>query len=188
MDGHQLWRATSLTVAASRSGTEIKDATGALIATCDPEGGVRDPSGNLLLRAPVHWKGHRNKPAHAEVEIVSADGATLGAGRVVKYGLGPRAKKATVAITDTGGEEVARLEPRDKKGEQLAVVSEAGVLATIDVAVVKSGFLKKTRVYTATIISAIPDPLRPLVTAAVIRYDGLLKALEAATMHQSMRD
>lgn len=122
------------------------------------------------------------------MDISDAGGAMLGTGRVVRYGLGPRAKKATVSIRNPEDQEVARLEPTDKKGERLSIKSGTGDLATIEVAKVKKGFLSKTRVYTVSLFGAIPDELRPSVLAAAVRYDAVIKALEAASLHQSARD
>jgi len=98
----------------------------------------------------------------------------------VKYGLGPRARKATVAVSDGQGGEAARLEPRDKRGEQLALTAGGSELASIDVAVVKRGFLRKGRVYTVVLAEQIPDEVRPLALAVAIRYDALLNAVTAA--------
>jgi hypothetical protein len=182
---HPFWRAQSLVVAPTGAGrgyaAEIKDAAGAPVATCDAEGTVRDVSGDELLTAPVRWHGRRDRGLNAGIEI-AAGGRALGEGRVVKYGLGPRARKATIEISDAQGGATARLEPRDKRGEELAVTANGADLATVAVAVVKKGFLRKSRVYTVDLAEPMPEDLRPLVLAATIRYDALLDAVAAASM------
>ena len=54
---------------------------------------------------------------------------------MVKYGLGPRARKATVMLVDSQGGEAACLAPRDKRGEQLAVTTDGAELAPVGVEV-----------------------------------------------------
>jgi hypothetical protein len=182
---HAFWRTPSLTVSPSGSGrgysVEIKDSAGAPLATCDAEGAVRDQSGGDLLVAPLRWQGRGDQPTDAGIEIADPDGRALGAGRVVKYGVGPRARKATIAIVDPQGTEAARLEPRDKRGQELAVTTNGSELATVAVTEVKSGFLRKSRVYTVELEGPIPDELRPLVLATAIRYDALLRAVVSAS-------
>jgi hypothetical protein len=182
---HPLWRTPSLIVSPSGSGSgytaEIKDQTGALLATCDAGGTVRDQSGDGLLVAPLRWEGRGDRPTDAGIEVTDPEGRGLGVGRVVKYGVGPRARKATIAMIDPDGGEAARLEPRDKRGEQLAFTANGSELATVAVNVVKQGFLRKSRVYTVELPGEIPDALRPLVLATAIRYDALLNAVVAAS-------
>jgi len=184
MERHPLFRTPSLTVTPSGSGrgyrVEVTDSGGAAIATCDAAGEVRDTAGREVLTAPLRWDGRGDKPTDAGIEVRAADGRPLGTGRVVKYGLGPRARKATVAVSDGQGGEAARLEPRDKRGEQLALTAGGSELASIDVAVVKRGFLRKGRVYTVVLAEQIPDEVRPLALAVAIRYDALLNAVTAA--------
>lgn len=182
---HALWDARRLIASPSGSGrgyaVEIKDESGAPIATCDATGAVRDDSGVELLAAPLRWEGRGQRPTDAGIQISDSEGRTLGAGRVVKYGLGPRARKATISIVDPQGVEAARLEPRDKKGEQLVVTTNGTELATVAVAVVKTGFLRKSRSYTVDLTEQLADPLRPLVVATAIRYDALLGAVMSAS-------
>lgn len=190
-DTHPFWRMRSFTVApaSSRQGyrAEIKDAGGGTIATCDQDGVVTDASGTTLVTAPVRWESKPNRPIEAEIQIVDPDGISLGSGGVVKYGIGPRSKKATVAIMDSQGKDAVRLEPTDKKGEQLNLSSEAGTLATITVAEEKTGFLRKSRLYRVEVTAEVTEALRPLVLAAAVRYDALLEALTAGAMRDSMR-
>ena len=182
---HPFWRTRSLVVEPTGSGrgyaVEIKDRAGAPLATCDAEGAVLDGSGDELLAVPLRWKGRGEKPTDASIEITDPDGRTLGEGRVVKYGVGPRARKATIMIVDPQGGEAACLAPRDKRGEQLAVTTDGAELATVGVDLVKRGFLRKSRVYTVDLTEQLPDTLRPLVLATAIRYDALLNAVVAAS-------
>ena len=184
MERHPLFRTPSLTVTPSGSGrgyrVEVTDSGGAPVATCDAAGAVRDTAGREVLAAPLRWDGRGEKPTDAALDVRAADGRPLGTGRVVKYGLGPRSRKATVALTDGGGGEAARLEPRDKRGEQLVLTAGGSELASIDVAVVKRGFLRKGRVYTVALADEIPAEMRPLALAVAIRYDALLNAVAAA--------
>ncbi|MGH2979675.1 MAG: hypothetical protein ACRDLQ_08570 [Solirubrobacterales bacterium] len=182
---HPFWRAPSFTVTPSGSGrgytVEVKDQAGATLATADAEGTIRDRSGDVLLIAPLRWQDRGDRPTDAGIEVADAQGRPLGSGRVVKYGVGPRARKATMTIVDPQGGETARLEPRDKRGEQLAVAANGAELATVAVAQVKSGFMRKSRVYTVDLSGEIPDELRPLLLAASVRYDALLNAVVAAS-------
>jgi hypothetical protein len=83
-------------------------------------------------------------------------------------GLGPRAA-------------TERLEPRDKRGEQLTLTADGSQVASIAVAVVKRGFLRKGHVYTVALADEMPEALRPLALAVAIRYDALLNAVVSAT-------
>jgi hypothetical protein len=184
MDQHALFRTPSLTVKPSGHGhgyrVEVADSGGAPVATCDAAGAVRDTAGRELLVAPLRWDGRGERPTDAAIEVRAADGRPLGTGRVVKYGLGPRARKATVAVLDGQGGEAARLEPRDQRGEQLTLTAEGSQVASIAVAVVKRGFLRKGRVYTVALADEMPEALRPLALAVAIRYDALLNAVASA--------
>ena len=159
---------------------EVSDQAGSTLATCDPEGVIRDAADTPLLSAPLRWEGRRDKPADAGVEIADADGQPLGSARIANYGVGPRAKKATIEVADAQGTSVLRLEPRDKRGEELALTAGDDELATITVEQVKAGFLRKARVYTVDIAQPAPEPLRRLALATAIRYDVLLNAVVAA--------
>jgi hypothetical protein len=160
---------------------EVSDQAGSTVATCDPDGTIRDAAGTPLLSAPVRWAGRGDKPTDAGIEIADAGASPLGTARVVKYGVGPRAKKATIEVTDAQGAQVLRLEPRDKRGEELALTADDSEIATVAIEQVKAGFLRKARVYTVEIAGAAAEPLRPLAFATVIRYDVLLNAVAAAS-------
>lgn len=190
MEENPLLRASSFTVAPTGSGgnhaTEIHDSGGGILATCDAAGNISDPSNVVLLRAPVRSDVTRNSVT-VEMDITGAEGDAIAIARVVKYGIGPRSKKATVAVTDAQGTEIARLEARDKKGEDLAVASGDTEYASIGVAEVKAGFMKKNRIYSVALPSAIPDSTRLPILALAIRYDALLDAVASGVMRIEMK-
>ena len=161
-------------------GVEVCDEAGSTLATCSADGTIRDASGAVLLSAPLGWDGRGDKPTDAFVSVADADGRPLGTARVTKYGVGPRAKKATIDVTDGQGSHVLLLEPRGKRGEELRLVSGEAELATIAIEQVKAGFMRKERVYTVDLGTAIPEPLRPLALATAVRYDVLLNAVVSA--------
>lgn len=189
--GSSLWESQSFTVTPekSREGyrAEITDASGGTIATCDNSGTLRDASGDVLLQTPVTWNKKRHGPSDIKMEVSDPSGSALGVASVVKYGVGPRAKKAIVSIKDAGGAEVARLEATDKRGEELAITNDTGTLATLTVSEVKTGFMRKTRVYSVQMPSALPENARLLVYATAIRYDGLLDGVLDVAMRESNR-
>jgi len=159
---------------------DVTDQAGSTLATCDAEGVIRDTAGAPLLSAPLRWDGRGDKPTDAGVEIADAEGRPLGSARIASYGVGPRAKKATIEVADAQPTSVLRLEPRDKRGLELALTAGDDELATIAVEQVKAGLLRKARVYTVDIAQPAPEPLRRLALATVIRYDVLLNAAVAA--------
>lgn len=185
-------RISSFTVnpAKSRAGheAEIKDTGGGAIGATDSSGAVRDASGNVLFLAPVSYKTKRHGPLNVWMDIKTAQGDPLGTAQVVKYGLGPRSKTATLSLQSTTAEEIIRLEPADKKGERLRIFSGDTEYATIDVTEVKTGFMRKAKIYTVTRSGAAPEDLETFVLAAAIRYDAVIDALLSASMESSARD
>ena len=158
----------------------VGDRSGAPLAVCDAEGTVRGQAGEVLLHAPLRWHGRRDKPTGAALEIADASGAPIGSAKVVRYGVGPRSRKASLEIADASGAAVALLEPRDHAGDVLAIAVGGRDLTTIAVTKVKTGFLRKTRVYAVEHVAEAAEPLRTLVVAAAIRYDAVLGAVVAA--------
>ncbi|MGI8631889.1 MAG: hypothetical protein ACR2NA_04995 [Solirubrobacterales bacterium] len=79
-------------------------------------------------------------------------------------------------------EKEARVEPRDKRGESLAVTASGQAMAEIAVEQVKAGFLRKSRVYKLEMIGAPPADHAPLVLGAAIRYDAALTAVGLVSM------
>lgn len=186
-----LWQASSFVVTPTRSRdgfvADIKDQSGSLIGTSDAAGRVMDAVGGVLLQAPVRYEAPRTGPISVEMPIADAQGRALGTARVVKWGLGPRSKKATVALLDPEGEEVARVEPEDKKGEKLVATAGGVSLASVDVTDVKTGFMQKAKVITATLPAEIPKLIRPLVLCAIVRYYAIIEGLEAASLHKDAK-
>ena len=182
-----VWPAGRLTLRPSghgqKYGVEVTDAGSATLATCTADGTITDGSGGLLFNAPLRWEGRADKPTDALVEVADAAGSPLGTARVTKYGVGPRAKKATIEVTDSHGAPVLRLEPRDKRGQELVLTAGDTEVAAVAVEEVKAGFLRKARVYTVETGNAAPEPLRPLALATLIRYDALLNAVVSAAAH-----
>ena len=178
------WRAGRLIARPSghgeKYGVEVTDAGGATLATCAADGTISVPSGAQLLSAPLRLEGRGDKPTDATVAIADAEGVPVGTARVTKYGVGPRAKKATIEVTTPQGESVLRVEPSDKRGQELALTAGETEIATVTVEQVKAGFLRKTRIYTVDIRQPPPEPLQPLALATLIRYDVLLNAVVAA--------
>jgi hypothetical protein len=142
----------------------------------------------VLLQVPIQSDVPRHGTPKIWFTIADGSGSSLGEGRVVKYGIGPRSKKATVAVTDAQGNEVVRVEPADKKGEQLTITTDGNEVASIGVSEVKAGFMRKSRVYSVQISGSIAQETRPLAFAAAIRYDGVIEAVASAAMSQSVRD
>ncbi len=60
------------------------------------------------------------------------------------------------------------------------VTASGSPAATIDIATVKTGFLRKSRVYTVEIEEGLQPHLRPLVLGLAVRYDAVLNAVKAA--------
>ena len=120
--------------------------------------------------------------------ISNAEGQLLGTARVVKFSFGPRSKRVIAAVTNEGGDEVARLEPRDDKGMKLAVTAGGLDLATVDVEETKAGLFRKTRTHRVTLAGEVDDAVRPFVLALTARYDALLDGAIAASMAGSARD
>lgn len=172
-----------------RDGTgEITDTGGGPLASYDAAGRLLDSSGRVLLLAPVRSKGHRARQSEVDMPISNAEGQLLGTARVVKFSFGPRSKKVTAAVTNEGGEEVARLEPRDDKGLRLAVTAGGADVATVDVEEIKAGLFRKTRLYRVATVGELTDALRPFVFALTTRFDALLVGAIAASMEGSARD
>jgi hypothetical protein len=181
--GGQLWQFGTLVVEPIGKGrghaAEIKDRGGVARATSDDEGTIKDGPGAVLLRAPLR-KAYG--PSDVAIDVADAEGRKLGEARVTKHSLGPRARNLTLTISDPAGSELARLEPRDKRGEELVVVAAGSDVATVKVEHVKAGLLRKSRVYTAGLVAEVPEPERSLALAGIIRYEAMLKEVEGLSM------
>lgn len=175
----RLWDARSLAVTPSGHGksykADVDGPSGERLASV--EGGtLRDASGTVLLEAPLRWDKSGKRFA---LEFIDTDGEVLAEAKAVKTSTGPRSTKATVAVTDRGGVEVLRAEP-DKKGEQVRVLAGGAPVATINISTVKTGLLRKSRLYAVEVNDGIQADLRPLVVALGVRYDAVLNAVKAA--------
>jgi hypothetical protein len=188
---HPLVTASQFKVHPTNSGgghtAEVTDSSGSKIGAWTAAGDILDDSGTKILSAPVKWEAPRHGPISVEMQIADGSGSSLGSARVAKYTLGPRAKKLTVAISDIAGTQVGRIEPVDKKGEQLAVSVGEIPVASVDVTEVKAGFLRKKRIYAIQVTGSMSDSARPLVIAALLRYDALLDGVLSAAMKDSTR-
>ena len=179
----QLWQAGTLVIEPIQKGrghaAEIKDRGGAVLARSEADGTIKDGAGSLLLRAPMR-KAHR--PGDVAIDVADAEGKKLGEAKVAGYTVGPRARKLKLAIRDSAGTELARLEPRDRRGEELELAAGGSSLATVSVERVKVGFLRKSRVYTVDLIADVPMPVRLPALAGIIRYEAMLKEVEGLSM------
>jgi hypothetical protein len=181
--GGQLWQVGTLVVEPIRKGrghaTEIKDRSGAVRARSEDDGTIQDEAGSVLLRAPLR---KAREPEDVAIDVSDAGGRKLGEASVTKHALGPRARRLTLTIRDSVGTELARLEPRDKRGEELGLVAAGRDVATVRVEQVRAGLLRKSRVYIADLVAGVPEPVRSLALAGIIRYDAMLKEIEGLSM------
>lgn len=188
----QFWGVSSFVVSPTRSGAghtaTITDTSGGAIGSVDAGGSVCDAGGAVLLRAPVRYEAKRHGPVQVDMDLFDPAGAPLGGGKLVKYNIGPRSKTAHVAMLDPSGAEVARIEPADKKGEELTVSGNGSQYASIAVAEVKAGFLRKNKAYTVSVVGAVPEATYPLVLAAIARYDAVLDAVISTVMEKDARN
>ncbi|MDQ4142178.1 MAG: hypothetical protein M3198_00280, partial [Actinomycetota bacterium] len=159
---------------------EIRDPQGERLGYYDPSGAVRDPSGQVLLMAPIESRGRRARATQVAMPISSAQGQLLGRAQVTKTFLGPRAKRVTIEVSDPVGNFVMGCEPRDKLGLQLAVTSGYGDLAGVAVEE-QGGVFRRTRIYRVSIYQKPPDAWQPLVLATLSRFDALLGQVEVAS-------
>lgn len=181
--GSRLWQLGTLVVEPTGKGrghaAEIKDSGGVARATSADDGTIKDESGSVLLVAPLR---KARSAGDVAIDVADAGGRTLGEVSVAGFTIAPRRRKVTLTIRDSSGSELARLEPRDKHGEQLSLAATGSDVATVRVEQVKSGFLRKSRVYTVDLLAEAPESLRPLAMAALIRYEAMLKEVEALSM------
>lgn len=177
-EGHPLWRASAIDLVPSRTGNKVSVEVSAVdgpVLAIEDGGTVTDPSGVVLLHAPLIERNRRTKG----VEVTDAGGRALGSALVRNHG--PR--KATYRLTDPAGEEVAALESRDRKGRELAFVTargaDAGVMRLTDE---ESGLLARlkthrTRTYRVELTGPVDEALRGLMLATAIRYEAVLAAI-----------
>lgn len=160
---------------------EVTDESGTPVATFrggQLTGASGEPLLRLALQEPGRMSGRRDDPTRAVLEVGDAQGRPVGSARIAKYSFGPRAKKLTLVLTGSGGEETGRIEPADDHGRQLSATAAGAEVATVSVEQVKVGFLRKARVYTVR----FADEPSPLLLGAILGYEGLLSAAQAAAM------
>ena len=178
--------ARSLTISPEGSGVNrkvpITDSSGVQLAECGIDGIVRDAGGTPLLAMKVDRGQRKDRPLDVRLHLLDASGGPIGTANVAKYKFTPRTKQLTVAVHDTAGTEVARIEPRDDKGESLTVVTDGTEVGSMSRTQVKKGFLKRVQVYGVELTGDVPAEREPLVLGAIIGFDALYDGVVAASM------
>lgn len=181
--GEQLWQVGTLVVEPVGKGrghaAEIKDSGGVVRARSEDDGTIKDEAGSVLFRAPLR---KARRAGDVAIDVVNAEGRTLGEAGVANYTIGPRGRKVTLSIRDAAGSELARLEPRDKRGEVLGLAADGSDVATVKVEHVKTGLLRKSRVYTVDVVAEAPEPVRALAMAGIVRFEAILREVEGLSM------
>lgn len=181
--GSQLWQVGTLVVEPRGKGrghaAEIKDGGGVVRASSEDDGTIKDEAGSVLLRAPMR---KARGPSDVALDVSNSEGRQLGEVRVTNYSFGPRGRNLTLTFRDSAGSELARLEPRDKRGEALGLVAGGSDVATVKVGHVKAGLLRKSRVYTVDLVAEVPEPARLLAMAGIIRFDAMLREVEGLSV------
>lgn len=182
--GHPLLAAASLTLTPDGGTVAVADDAGTQLATLDGAGTVRDAGGAplLTLRVEEPRGARRDHPGAVKLEIADASGAPLGTANVTKYGFGPRSKKLNLAVQRPDGEEAARFDVVDDRGEELSVTAGEVEVGTLSIETIKKGFLRRARVYTLRVASPPEPGVHALVLGAAIGFEGLLDAALAAAM------
>lgn len=157
---------------------EIGDGAGAQLGVSGSDGVLSDPDGTALLSAGIRFDGRADKALNAMLQVLAPDGSALGEVRLRSYTVTPRSRRASLSL-QADGEEVARLETTDKKGEQIEIGSEAGAVAAMR-KLGKKGLIRSTTAYRLEWLGAADDRIRRLVVAAAINYDGLIDAAATA--------
>ena len=158
----------------------MRDGTGQALATVDRAGEIADSTGNPLLLAPLRFEGRSDRGTNAMLDVSDPNGTPLGEVRLKRYSVTPRSRKATLSIT-AAESEVARLEPQDGKGEELAITSGDRPVGTLH-STGKRGFIRRSTNYRLELTGDVDDRVRQLVLAAAIRYDALLTAAASASL------
>ncbi len=181
---HPLFRAAVLQLSCARSSAgqtaEVTDGANLPLAASDGRGAIRDSSGNELLRAPIALERRAERGTDTKLEVSDPAGIRLGEVRVTRYSFGPRSSKATLSLTADGAE-VARLEPQDRKGEEVVITAGGAPVGTLRQTSRKRGLLRSSINYTVELTGDVEQRLRPLVIAAAIRYQALVAAAASAS-------
>lgn len=160
---------------------EVTDGAGKPLAAADGAGTISDPAGVPLLVAPLAVEGQQNRMRHTKLAVSDGAGAPLGEVQVVKYSFGPRSSKVTLSLTGPGGEEVARIEPQDKKGEHMALTVRGAPTGTLEQFSRKRGLLKSSSSFKLELSGEVGGRARALVVAAAVRFQALSAAAQNAT-------
>ena len=120
---------------------------------------------------------HRDRPLDATLELSSASGAPLGVATVAKFKITPRTKQLDVAVGDD-----VRFAVVDDRGEHLVITSDGRDVGRLDIATVKAGFLRKSRVYTLEFDDTLAEPTRSVVLGVAVGYEALLQEVLSASM------
>lgn len=171
-----IWSGGTIVITPDGRGAAVSDGGGSPIASCDAGGTISDAASNAIASANLLDQGRRPKPGGVGLVVSSPSGGKLGEARVAKYRIGPKARRATLAISDGQGGEAGRLEPRDKRGAELELTAAGSVITTVTMEQVKSGFMRKTRVYTASLMGD-PGQNAALFLAVLVRFDAALSAV-----------
>lgn len=152
--------------------TEARTPTGETVATSDGSGVIADPAGNVLLRAEVSFP----KGTSGRLDIADGAGRQLGSVGLGTFRFGPKALKATLIVSEAGGSEVARFEPQDKKGQDVAILAaDATPVGTLRQTGHDRGLRRSTTTYRLE-LGQVDEPLRTLLLATALRHQALLVA------------
>lgn len=170
--------ADEIELACVRSGagqtTEARAPGGAALASSDGAGAISDASGAPLLQARTAFapngKGGR-------LAVTDAQGRALGSAAITKFRFGPKALTATLLVSDPSGAELARFEPRDKKGQDVAIVAADGTpLGSLRQTGNDRGLRRSTTTYRLERAPGGAAQLRTLLLAIAMRHQALLVA------------
>ena len=170
-----LWQVDELELSCARSGdgqtTEARTRGGETIARSDGSGTITDAAGAVLLKAQIAFP----RGTAGRLEIADGDGQALGSVSIGKHRFGPKALKATLTVADAAGSEAARFEPRDKKGQDVAILAAGAVpLGALRQTGHERGLRRSVTTYRLELDAAADGPLRPLLLATSLRHHALL--------------
>ena len=175
--GHRLWHAGELVLACARSSagqtTEARTPDGSTVAESDGAGTITDDSGAVLARATTSFP----KGSSGRLEIARADGGALGSVELTSFRYGPKALKGTLVVTDAGGREAGRFEPRDGKGHDVAILTADGAqIGSLRQTGHDRGLRRSTTTYRLLLDDAGDEPVRALLVTTAMRHQALLVA------------
>lgn len=174
---HPLWQAGELVLACARSSagqtTEARSADATVVATSDGAGTISDATGTLLLQAKTAFP----KGTSGRLEITGANGAALGTAELRSFKFGPKALKGTIVVIDAAGVEAGRFDPRDGKGQDIAILDAGGgEIGSLRQTGHDRGLRRSTTTYELRIGEGAAPPARVLLVATALRHQALLVA------------